>query len=160
MLKTSGSTESTTRPGKGGVGVGGDGGGDGGDDGGHDDEHSPQGSGRVHQRTHRLARLRLWSSMMRLMVVASWSKSCQKVEKSSKSRKSLKGLKNLQRPSVRRNVYQSTDPPSKNSSFVTTLTVFRALFCWAQELSQYQVQSDYRGGKANGVADALSRFFL
>ena len=32
MLKTSGSTESTTRPGKGGVGVGGDGG----DDGGHD----------------------------------------------------------------------------------------------------------------------------
>ena len=41
MLKISGSTESTTRPGKGGVGVGGDGGGDGGDDGGHDDEHSP-----------------------------------------------------------------------------------------------------------------------
>ena len=37
MLKTSGSTESTTRPGKGGVGVGGDGGdggGDSGDDGG------------------------------------------------------------------------------------------------------------------------------
>ena len=32
MLKTSGSTESTTRPGKGGVGVGGDGG----DDGGHE----------------------------------------------------------------------------------------------------------------------------
>ena len=46
MLKTSGSTESTTRPGKGGVGVGGDGG----DDGGHDDEHSPRGSGRAHQR--------------------------------------------------------------------------------------------------------------
>ena len=39
MLKTSGSTESTTRPGKGGVEVGGDGGG--GDDGSHDDEHSP-----------------------------------------------------------------------------------------------------------------------
>ena len=44
MLKTSGSTESTTRPGKGGVGVvgdgGGDGSGDGGDNSGHDDEHS------------------------------------------------------------------------------------------------------------------------
>ena len=40
------------------------------------------------------------------------------VEKSSKSQrivkesKSFKGLKNLQRPSVPRNVYQSTDPPS------------------------------------------------
>ena len=33
MLKTSGSTESTTRPGKGGVGVSGNGG----DNGGHDD---------------------------------------------------------------------------------------------------------------------------
>ena len=41
MLKTLGSTESITRPGKGGVGVGGDGNGDGGDDGGHDNEHSP-----------------------------------------------------------------------------------------------------------------------
>ena len=43
MLKTSGTTESTTRPGKGGVGVGGDGRAerdgvdDGGDNGGHDD---------------------------------------------------------------------------------------------------------------------------
>ena len=40
------------------------------------------------------------------------------VQKSSKSRrivkesKSFKGLKILQRPSVRRNVYRSTDPPS------------------------------------------------
>ena len=40
------------------------------------------------------------------------------VKKSSKSRrivkesKSFKGLKNLQKPSVRRNVYRSTDPPS------------------------------------------------
>ena len=41
MLKTSGSTESTIRLGKGGVGVGGDGGRDDGDDGSHDDEHSP-----------------------------------------------------------------------------------------------------------------------
>ena len=39
----------------------------------------------------------------------------QSVKKLSKSRqklKSLKGLKNLQKPSVRRNVYRSTDPPS------------------------------------------------
>ena len=54
--------------------------------------HSPRCSGRAHQRTHQLARPRVRSSMMRLMVVASWSKSRRKVEKSSKSRKSLKGL--------------------------------------------------------------------
>ena len=35
-----------------------------------------------------------------------------KIEKLSKSLKSLKGLKNLQRPSVWKNVYQSTNPPS------------------------------------------------
>ena len=90
MLKTSGSTESTTRPGKGGVGVGGDGG----DDGGHDDEHSPRGSGRVHQPTHQLVRPKLGSSMMRLVEVevlmASRSKNRQKVEKSSKNPKASK----------------------------------------------------------------------
>ena len=69
MLKISGSTESTTRSEKGGVGVGGDGGGDGGNDGGHDDEHSPRRSGRVHQRTHKLVQPELWSSMMGLMEV-------------------------------------------------------------------------------------------
>ena len=37
-------------------------------------------------------------------------KKSSKVKKSAKSKKNLKGLKNLQRPSVRRNVYQSTDP--------------------------------------------------
>ena len=39
-------------------------------------------------------------------------KKSSKVEESSKSPKSLKGLKNLQRPSVWRNVYQSTNPSS------------------------------------------------
>ena len=82
MLKTSGSTESTARPEKGGVGVGGDGG----DDDGPDDEHSP--------RYLKLAQPRLRSSMMRLMmVVESWSKSRQRVEESSKSPKNLKGRK-------------------------------------------------------------------
>ena len=119
MLKTSGSTESTTRPGKGGVGVGGDGGGDGGDDGGHDDEHSPRGSGRAHQRTHQLVRPGLWSSMMRLMEVgvvllASRSKSRRIVKKSEKPQRPEK----LQRSSVWRNVYRSNGPLStKNSSF-------------------------------------------
>ena len=46
------------------------------------------------------------------MLLANRSKSCQKVEELSKSPKSFKGLKNLQRLLVRRNVYQSTDPPS------------------------------------------------
>ena len=88
MLKILGSIESTIRPGKGGVGVGGDGGGDGGNDGGHDNEHPPRGSGQVHQRTHQLVRPRLWSSIIRLMevgvlLVASRSKNCQKVPKVS-----------------------------------------------------------------------------
>ena len=96
MLKISGSTEFTTRPGKGEVGVGDDGGGDGSDDDGHDDEHSPRCSERAHQQTHQLARPRLLSSMMRLMVVVgSWLKSRQRVEELSKSPKSFKGLKNL-----------------------------------------------------------------
>ena len=30
--------------------------------------------------------------------------------------------------------------------------------CWAQELSQYHFQIDYRQGKANGAADALSQY--
>ena len=46
MLKISESTESTTRPGKGGVRISGDGG----DEGGHDDEDLPQDLGRGHQR--------------------------------------------------------------------------------------------------------------
>ena len=65
MLKTSGSTESTIRPGKGGVGVGGYGG----DNGDHDCEYLPQGSGQAHQRTHQLARPRLGLTMMELMMV-------------------------------------------------------------------------------------------
>ena len=88
----------------------------------------------------------------------------QSIKKSSKNRqklKSLKGLKNLQRPSVRRNIYQSTDPPSikirRTRTSLRALTVFRALFCRAQELSRYHVWSDYCQGKANRVADALSR---
>ena len=56
MLKTSGSTESITRPGKDGVGVDDDSNGVGGDDGDHDDEYSPQGSGRAYQQTHQLIR--------------------------------------------------------------------------------------------------------
>ena len=81
MLKTSRSTESTIRPGKGGVGVGSDGGGNGSDDGGHDDEHSPRGLGQAHQRTHQLVWPGLWSSIIRLMEVGVVLLiSCQKVE--------------------------------------------------------------------------------
>ena len=76
--------------------------------------HSPRCSGRAHQRTHQLARPRLWLSLMGLMLVvvllANRSKSRQKVEELSKSPKSFKGLENLQRSSVRRNVYRSTGP--------------------------------------------------
>ena len=50
MLKTSGSTESTTRPKKGGVEVGGDNI----DDSSHNEEHSPRGSRRMHQQTRQV----------------------------------------------------------------------------------------------------------
>ena len=94
MLKISRSTKSTTRSGKGGVGVGGDGGGDSDDDSGHDDEHSPQGLGQMHQQTYHLVRPRLWSSMMRLMEVGmvllksrQKDKELSKVEKSQRPKK-------------------------------------------------------------------------
>ena len=97
MLKTSGSTESTTRPGKGGVRVGDDGS----DNGNHDWQHLPWGSGQAHQRTHQLVRPRLWLSLMGLILVvvllANWSKivkkskNCQKVQKVSKIWKICKG---------------------------------------------------------------------
>ena len=134
MLKTSGSTESTTRPGKGGVGVGGDGGGDGGDDGGHDDEHSPRGSGREHYRTRQLVRPGLWSSMMRLLeagvvLVASRSKSCQKVEKASKSPKNLKGLKSCENHRFGGTFTEALVLCQRRTrASVRALTVFRALF--------------------------------
>ena len=88
-LKTSGSIESTTRSGKGRVGVGGDSDGDSnsndGDDSSHNDEHSPQCSGQVHQWTHQL-----------LVLVACRSKSRQKVEellkKSQRSEKFVKAI--------------------------------------------------------------------
>ena len=47
MLNTSRSTESTTRPRKGEVGVGDDGGGDGGDNSGHDDGGGRSGDSNV-----------------------------------------------------------------------------------------------------------------
>ena len=53
--------------------------------------HSPWCLEQAHQRTHQPARPRMRSSMMRLMVVANWSKSRQKVEKTSKIWKICKG---------------------------------------------------------------------
>ena len=65
--------------------------------------------------TYQLERPRLWLSLMGLMLVvellASRSKNHQKVKKSLKVEKSQRPER-LQRSSVWRNVYQSTDPPS------------------------------------------------
>ena len=129
MLKTSGSTESTTRPGKGGVGVGGDGG----DDGGHDDEHSPRGSGREHQWTRQLARPRLWLSLMGLMLVVvlvasrskSQSKSRQKVKESSKSPKNLKGLKSCKGHRFGGTFTEAPILRQRTQTFDRVLTVFK-----------------------------------
>ena len=42
--------------------------------------------------------------------------------------------------------------------FMDTKNLSSRQVCWAQELSQYHFQIDYRQGKANAAADALSRF--
>ena len=101
----------------------------------------------------------------------------QSVKKLSKSRqklKSLKGLKNLQRPSVWRNVYRSTDLPSiryKELELPLELWQFHELFLlgpkklsgghfhfnYQQDTANGACSFDYRQGKANGTADALSR---
>ena len=71
MLKTSGSTKSTIKPGKGGVGIDGDGG-----------ETLFSIIKPSSSMTHQLARLRLWLSLIRLvlvvLLVVSRSKSRQK----------------------------------------------------------------------------------
>ena len=91
--------------------------------------HSLRCSGRAHQRTHQLARPRVRSSMMRLMVLASWSKSCPKVEESSKSSKNLKGLKSCK---GHRFGGTFTEAPvfrqRSTRASVKTVTVFRAPF--------------------------------
>ena len=59
------------------------------------------------------------------------------------------------------NFYRSTgSPTTSNSSFCWSFDSFSNSFCWAQELSWYQVWSDYRQGKANRATDTLSRFYL
>ena len=142
MLKTSGSTESTTRLGKGGVGVGGDGGGDGDSDSGGDGGDD---SGLiwmlVHQRTHQL-----------VVLVASQSKSRQKVKESSKSPKSLKGLKickghRFGRMFTKAPILHQLD--TKNSSFRLSFDSFSSSFCWDQEeLSWYHFWSNYCQGRS------------
>ena len=94
MLKTSGSTESTTRLGKGGVGVGGDSG----DDGGHD--NSATSSMLKTSSLKDSSTIVAWTAVEDDGVDGGCGKS---VEELSKNPKNLKGLKNLQSPSVWRN---------------------------------------------------------
>ena len=107
MLKTSESIKSTTRPGKGGVGVGSNGG------------------ETLTSRLRTSSSTSSSTSTTRITVKydkvdAGGGKS---VEKSLGSQRIVKKSKKRQRPEklqkslVWRNVYQSTDPPSKNSSF-------------------------------------------
>ena len=42
--------------------------------------------------------------------------------------------------------------------FMDTKSLSSRQVCWAQELSRYHFQIDYRQSKANGAADALFRF--
>ena len=95
---------------------------------------SPRCSGRAYQQTHQLARPRLGLSLMGLMLVvvvllASRSKSRQKVEESSKSPKNLKGLKSCK---GHRFGVTFTEAPvlcqRRTRASVRTLTVFQALF--------------------------------
>ena len=124
MLKTSGSTESTTRPGKGGVGVGGDGG---------ETLTSMLGTSSSTSAA--------WITVKYYEVDGGGGKS---VEKSSGSQRIVKKSEKPQRPeksqrsSVRRNVYRSTDPPSIRYEELESSDSFSSSFCWDQEeLSRY-----------------------
>ena len=56
-------------------------------------------------------------------------KMLSKSRKIVKKSKSFKGLKNLQKPSVRRNIYRSTDPPSiGNKELELPLQLFDSFF--------------------------------
>ena len=84
-----------------------------------------------------------------VLMKQSWTcLSCQKLKNRQKSEKPQRP-ENLQRSSVWRNVYQSTDPPSigyKEFELPLELWQFFELFCWAQKLSQYHVWIDYQLG--------------
>ena len=121
--------------------------------------YSPWCLGRAHQRTHQLVRPRVRSSMMRLIVVASWSKSCQKVKKLSKSWKSLKGLKICKGHRFGGMFTKAPILRQRTRASVKALTVFRVLFARPKNLSQGHFRFNYWQGKANGAADTLSKFF-
>ena len=97
------------------------------------------------------------------MVLASRSKSRQKVEESSKSPKNLKDLKSCK---GHRFGGTFTGAPilrqldTRNSSFRLELCqfFFQALLAGPKKLSQGHFRFDYRQGKANGAGNALSRF--
>ena len=117
MLKISRSTESTTRPEKGGVGVGGDG-----DDGGGDDGGDDSGNDGVITSMLRMSSSTDSSTSATQIVVdydgVDGGVVGKSVKKSSKSRRIVKKSEKSQRPErlqrslVWRNVYRSTNPPS------------------------------------------------
>ena len=106
---------------------------------------------RAHQQTHQLARPRVRSRMMKLMVVTSWSKSHWKSKNHQKSN-NLKGLKS-------RKGYRFggtfTEAPILRQLNAGSDS-FSSSFCQAQKLSQYHVWSDYCWSTANRAADAFS----
>ena len=65
-----------------------------------------------------------------MVVLASRSKSCQKVEKLSKSPKNLKGLKNCKGHRFGGTFTKAPILRRKTRASVKALTVFRALFAW------------------------------
>ena len=86
----------------------------------------------------------------------------RRIVKKSKYRQNVKKPQGLKSCKDHRFGGTFTEAPifrQRTRTSVRALTVFRALFYWVQKLSQYHIQSDYHYGKANGAADALSRFF-
>ena len=94
------------------------------------------------------------------MVLASWSKSRQKVEESSKSLKNLKDLKSCKGHRFRGTFTEAPILCQRTPTFVKVLTVFRALFAAPKKLSRGHFRFNYEQSTANGAADALPRFFL
>ena len=125
--------------------------------GGRSPRHSPQCSGRAHQRTHQLVRPRLWLSMMGLMIVvvmASRSKSRQKVEELSKVEKPQRLEKSAKAI--------GSEEPSFLTSDIRLATMEN---CWPWKSlrtasCKYKVLVRSYLYQANGATDALSHLFL
>ena len=172
MLKISKSTESTIRPEKGGVGVGGDGVDNGG---GHSSDFDRKFHPRLCTIAAPLTSMLRTRSSIDLSICAiqiaverdefdgGGGKLVKKLSKSRRIVKSLKNLKSLKSCKSYRFGRTFTEVPilcQRTRASVRALTVFRAPFAGLRNSLDTTFGAINVKAKANSVANTLSRFFL